>query len=61
MSYTKEELERYWSARCPVCGWRDLSRDCEGGGQIADTGDYSDCYCPECFERGDDVVVEDDE
>ncbi|MCK9576312.1 MAG: phage terminase large subunit family protein [Clostridia bacterium] len=46
--YTKEEMEEYWMARCPECGWKGLSCDCYGFGAIADTGDYEDGYCPKC-------------
>ncbi len=48
--YTKEDLKKWWPAVCPGCGWKGLSRDCYGGGQIADTGDYDDLSCPECVE-----------
>jgi len=30
------------------CGWKGSSKDLDGGGQIADTGDYFDVYCPHC-------------
>ena len=30
------------------CGWWGSSELLDGGGQIADTGDYGDCYCPVC-------------
>lgn len=49
MKYTKEELKKWWTAKCPKCGWTGLSRDCAGGEAIANTGDYEDCYCPICF------------
>ena len=58
MAYTKEELKKYWKAVCPKCGWKGLSKDCDGGGQIADTGDYFDLYCPICVEA---IIVEVDE
>lgn len=29
--YTEEELSEWWPAICPECGWKGLSRDCEGG------------------------------
>lgn len=48
MKYTKEELEKYWIAKCVKCSWTGLSRDCDGGHPIADTGDYTDCICPIC-------------
>jgi|GEM_PF-5865700 len=40
--------KKYWVTCCPECGWKGLSRDCGGFGQIADTGDYDDGYCPRC-------------
>jgi len=46
--FTEEELKKYWIARCPECGWRSLSRDCDGFAQIADTGDYDNGLCPIC-------------
>jgi len=46
--YTKAELKKYWIARCPECGWKGLSRDCNGFAPIADTGDYDDGTCPRC-------------
>lgn len=58
--YTAEELERFWAAICPFCGWRGLSRDCAGGMQIADTGDFDNVVCPVCHARGEWVSVEDD-
>lgn len=45
----------YYTAECNVCGWWGSSKLLEGGGQIADTGDYGDCHCPVC---GDDNVDE---
>ncbi len=55
-TYTAKELEQWWAAKCPQCGWEGLSRDCNGGTSIADTGDYSDVLCPKC-----DTEVEDGE
>lgn len=55
VKYSKEELKKWWKARCPRCGWKGLSRDCNGGNPLADTGDYSDVVCPIC-----DSIVEDD-
>lgn len=60
MMYSAADLKKWWAAKCSVCGWRGLSRDCVGGGPIADTGDYNDPICPECFQDGDYNVVEDD-
>lgn len=38
----------YFVAECPKCGFRASSSEWIGGGQIADTGDYGDSYCPVC-------------
>lgn len=56
-----EDDKKYWRAICPVCGWKGLSKVCEGGGKIADTGDYDACLCPVCFEKGEGkaIAVED--
>lgn len=40
----------YYPAICGNCGWKGMSSLCGGGGQIADTGDYSDPECPKCCE-----------
>lgn len=46
---SKEDIANgYYHAQCPRCGWHGSSRLLEGGGQIADTGDYGDTYCPVC-------------
>lgn len=50
-AYSEEELKQWWVAKCELCGWEGLSRDVQGGSQIADTGDYDDCYCPKCYEN----------
>lgn len=50
--YTKDELAVFYPVFCPSCGWKGLSRDTAGGGQIADTGDYDDIYCPMCVIPG---------
>lgn len=51
--YTEYELNHYWMARCPECGWKGLSVDCNG---FAYNGqDYDDGYCPKC-----DTEIEDD-
>lgn len=39
----------YYIGECPNCGWIGSSYFALGGGQIADTGDYSDLGCPKCF------------
>lgn len=57
--FTKEELEKWWHAQCPKCGWDGLSRDCAGGEPIADTGDFNDPLCPMCIKKDDCVVVDD--
>jgi len=45
----KDDLSlNYYTASCQVCGWWGSSRLLIGGGQIADTGDYGDAYCPVC-------------
>jgi len=33
---------------CQGCGLVYPSFQCAGGGQIADTGDFDDAYCPHC-------------
>jgi len=38
----------FYTAECPKCGWWGSSELLDGGGQLADTGDYGDCYCPVC-------------
>jgi len=38
----------YYMCECLSCGWIGSSEFLEGGGPIADTGDYSDSYCPKC-------------
>jgi len=48
MKFIERDVENYWIARCPECGWRALSRDCLGGGPIGDTGDFDECYCRRC-------------
>ena len=58
--YTDEELKHWWPAKCPVCGWEGLSRDCAGG-WATPAGDYDDPACPVCFEKGDFTVVDDQE
>ena len=46
--YKKELYLEYFPSQCEDCGWSGLSIDCDGGGQIADTGDYSEITCPIC-------------
>lgn len=49
-SYKKgaEKDSKYYNAQCPKCGWFGSSMLLDGGGQIADSGDYSDAGCPVC-------------
>lgn len=39
---------KFNTTECIECGWYGSSELLDGGGQIADTGDYDDCYCPVC-------------
>lgn len=39
----------YYMCECKKCGWMGVSCCCDGGSQIADTGDYDDPLCPKCF------------
>ena len=46
---TQEDLDDdYFTADCKHCDWWGSSRLLEGGGPIADSGDYDDAYCPVC-------------
>lgn len=45
---TDDNTGGYYVCECQGCGEVFSSRDCGGGGQIADTGDYDDTYCPHC-------------
>lgn len=64
--YTREQLTKHWPYKCSKCGHQGID-DHEGGGAIADTGDYSDCYCPKCWnnimdddaEEGIDYIISD--
>jgi len=40
--------KQWWFAVCNDCTWAGISEGLHGGGQIADTGDYSDVCCPNC-------------
>jgi len=53
-------VNRYFPVACPKCGWEGSSEHVEGGGQIADTGDYDDMFCPDCFKKGELVIVDED-
>ena len=55
--------DSYFVAECERCGFKASSKDWLGGGQIADTGDYDDVYCPvcgsiECGEAEDDIYID---
>jgi predicted RNA-binding Zn-ribbon protein involved in translation (DUF1610 family) len=39
---------RYYNVKCEKCGWYGSTEFVDGGGQIADTGDYNDIFCPAC-------------
>jgi len=41
------EGTNFYTVEC-ACGWWGSSELLLGGGQIADTGDYGDSYCPVC-------------
>lgn len=45
---TDDNTGGYYVCECQSCGEVFSSRDCGGGGHIADTGDYDDAYCPHC-------------
>lgn len=45
---TDDNTGGYYVAECEECGQIFPSQTCDGGGQIADSGDYGDCYCPHC-------------
>lgn len=38
----------WYDAECGKCGWFGSSEYLNGGGAIADTGDYFDVTCPIC-------------
>ncbi|CUZ15551.1 Uncharacterised protein [Serratia marcescens] len=44
----------YFVIECQECGAVYPSQQADGGGQIADTGDYGDAICPHCGEEGPD-------
>lgn len=56
--YTDAELREWFPVMCNHCGWRGLSRDCTGGGPIADTGDFNEITCPQCWSDGDGKAVD---
>ncbi|MDK1706823.1 hypothetical protein QOM18_00665 [Serratia marcescens] len=41
----------YFVIECQECGAVYPSQQADGGGQIADTGDYNDAICPHCGEE----------
>jgi len=45
---TDDNTGGYYVAECDDCGEIFPSQNSDGGGQIADTGDYDDFYCPHC-------------
>jgi hypothetical protein len=49
----------YYAVHCPECGWNGSSEHCAGGGAIADTGEYSEIVCPECFKGEKWIMVND--
>lgn len=45
----KDDVDKgYYTAECEKCDWWGNSKYLGGGGQLADSGDYDDCYCPVC-------------
>jgi hypothetical protein len=46
-SYKFNAEQQEYIAECD-CGWWGNSSLLDGGHQIADTGDYGNCYCPVC-------------
>ncbi|MFS7308038.1 hypothetical protein [Rahnella inusitata] len=45
---TDDNTGGHYVAECEECGQIFPSQTCDGGEQIADSGDYGDCYCPHC-------------
>jgi len=45
---TDDNTGGYFVMDCEECGHIFNSGGAPGGGPIADTGDYGDCYCPNC-------------
>lgn len=45
---TDDNTGGYYVVECQECGEVYPSQECDGGGQIADTGDYNDALCPHC-------------
>lgn len=46
-----DDDKKHYPSECTHCGWIGSSEQLHGGGQIADTGDYDDVYCPICGSR----------
>lgn len=46
----------YFMSKCEACGWVGSSELWGGGHPLADTGDYSDCFCPNCREDIDEEL-----
>jgi len=47
----EDEKKIYYIAKCSSCGWWGSSKYLLGGEQIADTGDFNDCFCPVCYAK----------
>lgn len=45
---TDDNSGGYFVVECESCGWVYPSFELNGGGPIADTGDYDECMCPKC-------------
>ena len=45
---TDDNSGGYYVVECQECGEIYPSQQCDGGGPIADTGDYNDALCPHC-------------
>jgi hypothetical protein len=45
------DSHKWFLSECEDCGWQGSSEKLLGGGALADTGDYGDCYCPKCESR----------
>lgn len=52
---------KWFNVCCQSCGWTGSSEFLDGGGQIADTGDYGDIYCPNCGQIDPDDYITDQE
>ena len=48
---THDNTGGYFVIECQECGAVYPSQQADGGGQIADTGDYDDAICPHCGEE----------